>query len=104
MVETFRGKTLHDAHAPAIIVDKAVVERNCQRMLDACRTLDVEFRPHTKTHKVTRKTSSQFCTFELSFSLNSNVISSAFTLVPLCILGLSNVFNRLDLLAALVMS
>ena len=43
---------IHDAPTPAAIIDRAVVERNCERMQEACQALDVEFRAHTKTHKV----------------------------------------------------
>ena len=50
--QAFVGKKLQEAPAPAAVVDRAVVKRNCQRMIDACRDLKVDFRPHTKTHKV----------------------------------------------------
>jgi D-serine deaminase-like pyridoxal phosphate-dependent protein len=39
-------------NAPAAILDLAVVEANCQRMLDTVRRLGVAWRPHIKTHKV----------------------------------------------------
>ncbi|KAL8846563.1 MAG: hypothetical protein Q9221_008356 [Calogaya cf. arnoldii] len=47
----FVGKQLHDISVPAAVVDRAVVRRNCLQMLQACDALDVDFRPHVKTHK-----------------------------------------------------
>ncbi|CAL8578854.1 hypothetical protein XPA_004625 [Xanthoria parietina] len=49
--EAFVGKNLHDISVPAAVVDRAVVRRNCLQMLQACDALDVDFRPHVKTHK-----------------------------------------------------
>ena len=46
------GKHLRDMPTPAAVVDRAVVQRNCEQMLDACSALQVYFRPHVKTHKV----------------------------------------------------
>jgi len=45
--------TLNIQHCatPAFLVDKAVVEQNCARMLDKARVSGVAFRPHVKTHK-----------------------------------------------------
>jgi len=36
---------------PAFIVDKAIVQRNCDRMREKAHASGVIFRPHTKTHK-----------------------------------------------------
>src|SRR5437667_9356507 len=36
---------------PAFLVDRAIVERNCNRMRDKARASGVAFRPHAKTHK-----------------------------------------------------
>lgn len=49
---TFVGQKLRDVPVPAAIIDRAVVKRNCDRMLGACKDLKVGFRAHTKTHKV----------------------------------------------------
>ncbi|CAO1597117.1 hypothetical protein XANCAGTX0491_000941 [Xanthoria calcicola] len=49
--EAFVGKNLHDISVPAAVADRAVVRRNCLQMLQACDALDVDFRPHVKTHK-----------------------------------------------------
>lgn len=54
--EAFIGKNLKHVLTPAAVLDKAVVERNCLQMLKACEALQVEFRPHVKTHKVYLRT------------------------------------------------
>ena len=48
----FVGERLQDVAAPAAVVDRAVVRRNCDQMLAAVERLEVDFRPHVKTHKV----------------------------------------------------
>lgn len=50
--EAYVGKTLLDVAGPAAVLDRAVVERNCRAMLEACDALQVSFRSHVKTHKV----------------------------------------------------
>ena len=50
--QVFIGKSLRNVPTPAAVLDKAVVQRNCLQMLKACEALQVEFRPHVKTHKV----------------------------------------------------
>ena len=51
--QTFIGRQLKDIVTPAVVLDKAIVETNCLQMLQACQALEVGFRPHVKTHKVT---------------------------------------------------
>ena len=46
------GKKLSELPTPAAIIDRAVVERNCEDMLDVCEKLGVAFRAHVKSHKV----------------------------------------------------
>lgn len=46
------GKQVKDVQAPAAIIDRAVVRRNCKLMLEAAEKLGVDFRAHVKTHKV----------------------------------------------------
>lgn len=46
------GQKLEDIQAPAAIIDLAVVKKNCQLMLKAAESLNVQFRAHVKTHKV----------------------------------------------------
>ena len=50
--EAFVGKHLKDVPTPAAILDRAVVRRNCQRLLQACENLNLQLRAHVKTHKV----------------------------------------------------
>ncbi len=50
--EKFVRKNLREVPAPAAIVDRAIVHNNCRKMLETCERLRVDFRPHTKTHKV----------------------------------------------------
>ena len=46
------GQRLEDLSAPIPVVDRSIVKANCQQMLEACKKLGVNFRPHIKTHKV----------------------------------------------------
>lgn len=48
----FVGKEVKDVQAPAAILDVAVIRRNCKLMLDTAEKLNVGFRAHVKTHKV----------------------------------------------------
>ncbi|KAI4172784.1 MAG: hypothetical protein LQ343_003376 [Gyalolechia ehrenbergii] len=50
--EAYVGKNLQDVAAPAAIIDRAIVKRNCSQMLRSCEALGCSFRPHVKTHKV----------------------------------------------------
>lgn len=52
LLEAFLRKKLKDVPTPAAIVDIAAVKRNCDQMLKACNDLQLDFRPHVKTHKV----------------------------------------------------
>ncbi|KAH9903750.1 putative serine dehydratase domain-containing protein [Xylariomycetidae sp. FL2044] len=49
--ELYVGKDIRDVPTPAAILDVAVVKRNCERMLDACDSLNLQWRAHLKTHK-----------------------------------------------------
>lgn len=46
------GKSINDVHTPAAVINVAAVRRNCQRMLEACKALNLGWRAHIKTHKV----------------------------------------------------
>ncbi|KAF5009932.1 hypothetical protein FDECE_3874 [Fusarium decemcellulare] len=46
------GKDIHDVPKPAVILDAARVRRHCDSMRGAANALDVGFRAHVKTHKV----------------------------------------------------
>lgn len=46
------GQKIQDVQAPAAIIDRAVVRRNCNLMLETTSKLGLGFRAHVKTHKV----------------------------------------------------
>ena len=48
----FVGKKLEDLPTPVAVVDRFLTAANCRKMLDATRDLNVLFRAHVKTHKV----------------------------------------------------
>lgn len=50
--DLFVGKDLQDIEAPTVVLDAAVIRRNCKNMLDTVAALDLSFRAHIKTHKV----------------------------------------------------
>ncbi|WZH48530.1 D-serine dehydratase [Fusarium acuminatum] len=54
--EFYVGKSIHDVPKPAVVLDKARIERHCQSMLTAVKTLSVGFRAHVKTHKTIEAT------------------------------------------------
>lgn len=54
--QAFIGKNVKHVPTPAAVLDKAIVQRNCLQMLEACKALNVAFRPHIKTHKVYLRT------------------------------------------------
>lgn len=52
LLAEYLGKSLHEVPTPAAVIDVAAVRRNCKRMLEACESLNLEWRAHVKTHKV----------------------------------------------------
>lgn len=48
----YKGTKIQELSTPCAILDLAKLEVNCQRMLDTVRRLDLGWRPHIKTHKV----------------------------------------------------
>lgn len=48
----FVGKSLHDVGTPAVVLDLAKIEANCNLMLEAVEKLGLGWRAHIKTHKV----------------------------------------------------
>ncbi|PNP78939.1 hypothetical protein FNYG_07804 [Fusarium nygamai] len=50
------GKSIHDVPKPAVILDRARVNRHCQSMLNAVDALGLGFRAHVKTHKTIEAT------------------------------------------------
>ncbi len=49
------GKSIKDVPTPAAVMNVAAASANCERMLRACRDLDLGWRAHVKTHKVSLK-------------------------------------------------
>ncbi|KAI5920688.1 putative serine dehydratase domain-containing protein [Camillea tinctor] len=45
------GKTLHQVGTPAVVLDLAKVEANCNIMIEAAERLQLSWRAHIKTHK-----------------------------------------------------
>lgn len=45
-------KPLTELPTPAAVLDRAIIRRNCNVMLEACKSLGVGFRAHVKSHKV----------------------------------------------------
>jgi D-serine ammonia-lyase len=48
----FVGRLLQQVPTPALVLDLAKVEANCNLMLDAVQRLELGWRAHIKTHKV----------------------------------------------------
>lgn len=46
------GKDVTDVPKPAIVLDAAIIRRHCKNMIDTVKALDVGFRAHVKSHKV----------------------------------------------------
>jgi D-serine deaminase-like pyridoxal phosphate-dependent protein len=46
------GKDIKDVPKPAAILDVAIIRRHCETMLATVKALNVGFRAHVKTHKV----------------------------------------------------
>jgi D-serine deaminase-like pyridoxal phosphate-dependent protein len=44
-------RTIADVATPCLLVDIVKVKRNAQAMIDRCKKLGVQLRPHVKTHK-----------------------------------------------------
>lgn len=49
--QQFLGKHLVDLPTPSLILDRALLRKNCTAMLDVCGELGVGFRAHVKSHK-----------------------------------------------------
>ena len=46
------GQDVGDVPKPALVLDAAVIRRHCETMIRTVRELDVGFRAHVKSHKV----------------------------------------------------
>ncbi|KAF2660676.1 hypothetical protein K491DRAFT_754483 [Lophiostoma macrostomum CBS 122681] len=47
----YLGQPLSSLPTPSAVIDRAIVRRNCNAMLQVCKELDVGFRAHIKSHK-----------------------------------------------------
>lgn len=46
------GQPLTSLPTPAAILDRSIIRKNCDTMLNVCKKLGVGFRAHVKSHKV----------------------------------------------------
>jgi hypothetical protein len=51
LLSQYLGQKLEDLPTPAVILDRAIIRRNCDAMLSICAELKVGFRAHVKSHK-----------------------------------------------------
>lgn len=51
LVQQYVGKKLHEVRTPRMIVDRAVVQRNCERLAAISEKSGKRIRVHIKTHK-----------------------------------------------------
>ncbi|KAM0254490.1 hypothetical protein ACHAQJ_006708 [Trichoderma viride] len=56
LVKEFVGKSIRDVPTPAVVMNVAAARRNCERMLEAAKRLDLGWRAHVKTHKTVELT------------------------------------------------
>lgn len=56
LVAEFAGKRLHELRTPALVIDRAVFAKNCDRMHANAAGYGAEFRAHLKTHKTAEGT------------------------------------------------
>ena len=82
VLERHVGQTLNDVHAPAAIIDLAVVTRNCRLMLETAEKLGVAFRAHVKTHKTTQLSRLQVGEDSQSVNLVASTVAEIEHLLP----------------------
>ena len=46
------GKHLHELRTPALVIDRAILKRNCDRLGSIPADYNVKVRVHVKSHKV----------------------------------------------------
>ncbi|KAF1832740.1 hypothetical protein BDW02DRAFT_570742 [Decorospora gaudefroyi] len=51
LLSQYSGKKLEHLPTPAVVLDRAIIRRNCDAMLNICAELKVGFRAHVKSHK-----------------------------------------------------
>jgi D-serine deaminase-like pyridoxal phosphate-dependent protein len=52
LASQYVGKNLSDLPTPTVVLDRAIIQKNCLAMLNVCGELGVGFRAHVKSHKV----------------------------------------------------
>jgi D-serine deaminase-like pyridoxal phosphate-dependent protein len=58
------GQPLTSLPTPAAILDRSIIRKNCDAMLNVCKELGVGFRAHVKSHKVRLTLSLSNCIWE----------------------------------------
>lgn len=56
LVKQYVGKSLHQVRTPRLVVDRAVVQKNCEKLGDIAQRQQVKIRIHVKTHKTIEAT------------------------------------------------
>lgn len=51
LVKQYVGRKLHEVRTPRMVVDRAVVQRNCERLAAISEKSGKRIRVHIKTHK-----------------------------------------------------
>ncbi|KAG7412640.1 D-serine dehydratase [Fusarium oxysporum f. sp. rapae] len=94
------GKSIHDVPKPAVILDRARVDRHCQSMLRAVKTLGLGFRAHVKTHKTIEATCLQIGQGSGDVKLIVSTLAEVDHLLPL-LKQYKDAGRRLDILYGL---
>ncbi|KAF5548842.1 D-serine dehydratase [Fusarium mexicanum] len=94
------GKSIHDVPKPAVILDRARVNRHCQSMLEAVETLGLGFRAHVKTHKTIEATRLQIGHGSGDIKLIVSTLAEIEHLLPL-LKEYKDASRRLDILYGL---
>ncbi|KAJ4348175.1 uncharacterized protein N0V89_009547 [Didymosphaeria variabile] len=78
----YLGKKLEDLSTPAVVLDRAVVKKNCDAMLDVCEKLGVGFRAHVKSHKTLELSKLQVGTGDGEANFIVSTLTEAENLLP----------------------
>ncbi|KAI7257854.1 hypothetical protein KC335_g12556 [Hortaea werneckii] len=78
----YAGQKIQDLPTPALVIDRAVVKRNCRLMRQAAEKLQVGFRAHVKTHKTTQLSKLQVGEDPQSVKLVGSTLSEIENLLP----------------------
>jgi hypothetical protein len=52
LVKEMVGKKLNELRTPTLVIDRKIVQRNCEKLGKASSDLGIKVRVHVKTHKV----------------------------------------------------